>query len=109
MNLSFNKHSFTVYEKDYSHSLAHAPCYSHQCQSVWVYTAGPDQGPNGLPGLSADDKSYREQQSDQRLCYSHQCQTVNRQNVDPDWGSNCLPRLSTDDKSRSEQGIIDIG
>ena len=62
MNLSFNKHSFIVYEKDYPHSLVHAPCYSHQCQSVWVYTAGPDQGPNGLPRLSADDKSYREQQ-----------------------------------------------
>ena len=62
MNLSFNKHSFTFYEKDYPQSLVHAPCYSHQCQCVWVYTDGPDQGPNGLPRLSADDKSYREQQ-----------------------------------------------
>ena len=69
----------------------------------------PDQGPNGLPRLSADDKSHRERQSEQRLCYSHQCQTVNRQNVDHDWGSKCIPRLSADDKSRSEQGIIYIG
>ena len=71
-----------------------------QFQTVWVYTAGPDRGPNGLPRLSADDKSHRERQSDQRLCYSHQCQTVN-----PDWGSSCLQRLTADDKSRSEQGI----
>ena len=68
------------------------------CIHIWVYNAGPDQGPNGLQRLSEDDKSHRERQSDQRLCYSHQCQTVNRQNVDPDWGSNCLPRLSADDK-----------
>ena len=68
-----------------------------------------NQGPNGLPRLSADDKSYRERQSDQRLCYSHQCNTVKRQNVDPDWGSNCLPRLSAGHKGRSEQGIIYIG
>ena len=57
-------------------------CYSVFCQTVWVYTAGLDQGPNGLPRLSADDKIHGERQSDQRLCYSHQCQTVNRQNVD---------------------------
>ena len=56
----------------YPHSLVHVPCYSNQCQTVWVHTAGPGRGPNGLPRLSADDKSHPERQSDQRLCYSHQ-------------------------------------
>ena len=67
MNLSFNKTFFTDYEKNYPHNLVHVPCYSHQCQTVWIFTAGPDRGPNGLPRLSTDDKSHRERQSDQRL------------------------------------------
>ena len=37
-------------KKDYPHCLVPVPCYSHQCQTVWVYTVGPDWGPNGLQG-----------------------------------------------------------
>ena len=47
--------------------MVHVPCYLHQCQNVWIFTAGPDRCPNGLPMYSADDKSHRERQSDQRL------------------------------------------
>ena len=43
------KHSLTGYEKNYPHNMVHVPCYLHQCQNVWIFTAGPDRCPNGLP------------------------------------------------------------